>query len=78
VSDADRVCEPAKGGLMGLPIERVPFPSSFLPEQIARERERVREEWRATIRKSAAGTITDSRRLISVPVALIRWARSGS
>jgi hypothetical protein len=30
--------------LMGLPIERVPFPSSFSPEQIARERERVRED----------------------------------
>jgi hypothetical protein len=30
--------------LMGLPVEQVPFPSSFSPEQIARERERVREE----------------------------------
>ena len=30
--------------LMGLPIERVPFPSSFSPEQNARERERVRED----------------------------------
>jgi hypothetical protein len=30
--------------LMGLPIEQVPLPNSFSPEQIARERERLRED----------------------------------